>query len=141
VNRARLIAQLRVHEGVRRSAYQDSLGYWTIGVGRCIDKRLGCGLSNQEIDMLLANDINTRAAELAKALPWFTQLDDARQNVLINMSFMGVAKLLKFTKTLAHVRAQEWDAAAAAMLDSTWATQVGHRAHELAAQMQTGLFA
>ena len=25
------------HEGKKKSAYQDSLGYWTIGVGRLID--------------------------------------------------------------------------------------------------------
>jgi len=31
------IEHLRAEEGVMPSAYQDPLGYWTIGVGRLID--------------------------------------------------------------------------------------------------------
>jgi lysozyme len=52
-----LIAELRRDEGVDRSAYQDHLGFWTIGVGRLIDRRKGGGLSDEEIDYLLQNDV------------------------------------------------------------------------------------
>ena len=30
-----LIARFVENEGIRKSAYQDSLGYWTIGIGVC----------------------------------------------------------------------------------------------------------
>ena len=40
-----LPAKLRREEGSRPHAYQDHLGFWTIGVGRLIDVRKGGGLS------------------------------------------------------------------------------------------------
>ena len=39
MNRDKIIALLSLHEGRVEHAYQDSLGYWTIGVGHLIDKR------------------------------------------------------------------------------------------------------
>jgi len=70
---------------------QDHLGYWTIGVGRLIDKRKGEGLSAEESAYLLSNDIEKRDKELQKRLPWAVKLDDARYGVLLNMAFqMGV---------------------------------------------------
>ena len=38
-------------------AYKDSRGYLTIGVGHLIDEELGGGLSEDEIDYLLANNL------------------------------------------------------------------------------------
>lgn len=135
-----LVRQLRIDEGVRRQAYRDSLGLLTIGVGRLIDPtKPGCGLRDSEIDMLLANDVADRVDALTKALPWFTELDEARQGVLLNMAFqMGTAGLLAFTTTLGLVRAGRYDEAADAMLKSKWATQTPNRAARLAQQMRTG---
>ena len=57
----KLTAQLRRDEGTKATAYQDHLGFWTIGVGRLIDSRKpGAGLRPDEIDYLLRNDINDR---------------------------------------------------------------------------------
>ena len=53
----RLIEQLKRHEGVSKWAYEDHLGYITVGVGRCLDPEIGLGLSDDEIDYLLRNDI------------------------------------------------------------------------------------
>ena len=53
---------LRRDEGRVRHAYQDHLGYWTIGVGRLIDQRKGGGLSEDEIDYLLT-EANTLMPE------------------------------------------------------------------------------
>lgn len=41
--RTKLTAQLRRDEGEKLYAYQDTLGYWTIGIGRLIDRRRGGG--------------------------------------------------------------------------------------------------
>lgn len=134
-----LIEMLERDEGRVRHAYQDHLGYWTIGVGRLIDSRKGGGLSDDEINLLLANDIKRKTAEVAKALPWISQLDGARQAVLIAMAFqMGTEGLLKFKNTLAKVQAGDYEGAADGMMQSLWARQTPGRAARMAKQMRTG---
>lgn len=154
--------QLERDEGRLPRMYYDPVGKRSIGVGRNLDDvglrpderamllkaspnrdlhydRLV--LSNDEIVYLLNNDIAAAHAELRKYLPWFDQLDDARQNVLINMSFnMGWPRLSKFQMTLRFVSQGAYALAANAMLQSKWATQVGDRADRLARQMKTGEF-
>lgn len=58
-------------EGNIRHAYQDSLGYWTIGVGHLIDRRRGGELSDAVIGMILHEDINSKIEELNEKLPWW----------------------------------------------------------------------
>ena len=135
-----LTAQLRRDEGVKATAYQDNLGFWTIGVGRLIDLRKpGSGLRPDEINYLLRNDINDRVQALTKALPWFSALDEARRGARINMAFqLGTAGLLGFKSMLALVAAGKYAEAAEQMLKSKWATQTPVRAKRLAEQMKTG---
>ncbi|MGH7773729.1 MAG: glycoside hydrolase family protein [Candidatus Binatia bacterium] len=132
--------QLFKHEGFIPHAYQDSLGYWTIGVGRLIDRRRGGKITKEEAQFLLDNDIKRVVAEVHKALPWVLTLNEARQEVLYNMAFnLGMAGLLKFRTTLAWIASGDYENAAGAMLLSKWATQVGGRAVELSEQMRTGV--
>jgi len=139
MNRAKLKSQLIVDEGRVASAYKDSLGFLTIGVGHLIDRRKGGKLSDAAIDFILDEDIDKTYATLTDALPWVQQLDDARQNVLLNMAFnLGVGGLLKFKKTLEHVKAGRYGAAAVEMLQSDWAKQVGSRADRLSIVMELG---
>lgn len=134
-----IVEQLRALEGVVPHAYQDHLGFWTIGVGRLIDKRKGGGLSADEIEYLLANDVRRIRAALRKDLPWIDRLNEARQAVLIGMAFqMGVEGLLEFKQTLQAVHDERWAVAAAQMLRSKWAQQTPGRAHRMARQMETG---
>ena len=136
-----LIRQLKRDEGTRATAYTDSMGWLTIGVGRLIDSRKpGAGLRPDEIDYLLHNDIADRVQALTKALPWFAKLDQARQGVLINMAFqLGMDGLLAFRQTLGLVRDGKYAEAAVQMLKSKWATtQTPERAKRLAEQMRTG---
>jgi lysozyme len=133
-----LTEQLRRDEGTESCAYQDSLGYWTIGVGRLIDARKGGGLSNDEIDYLLDNDIKAKTAEVLRALPWAARLSEARRAVLVNMAFqMGTKGLLAFHRTLGSVEDGQYGDAAVEMLNSTWAKQTPARAMRLATQMET----
>ncbi len=133
-----LTEQLRRDEGTESCAYQDSLGYWTIGVGRLIDARKGGGLSNEEIDYLLDNDIKAKTAEVLRALPWAARLSEARQAVLVNMAFqLGTKGLLAFHRTLGSVEDGQYGDAAVEMLNSTWAKQTPARAMRLATQMET----
>lgn len=137
----KLTTQLIRDEGEVLHAYTDSLGYLTIGVGRLIDERKGGGITETESRYLLANDVARKANQLFSALPWAEHLDDARQGVLLNMAFnMGINGLMQFRNTLAMIQAGKWDDAAAGMLDSKWARQVGPRATRLAEQMRTGVW-
>ncbi len=133
--------QLARDEGTKPAAYQDHLGYWTIGVGRLIDDRKGGGLRPDEIDYLLTNDINDRRVALNKALPFFKDLDEARQGVLINMAFqLGTAGVLSFKTTLGFIARYDYAGAATQMLLSKWATQTPERAQRLAKQMKEGVW-
>lgn len=133
--------QLKRDEGCKLHAYRDHLDMLTIGIGRMIDLRKGGGISQEEAEYLLANDIKRRVRDLSLSLPWFAELDDARQGVLINMAFqMGTGGLLKFKKALEFVRRAQYVAAANEMLNSTWAEQTPARAERLAKQMMTGIW-
>lgn len=137
--KARLSARLMLDEGVIPHAYQDHLGYWTIGVGRLIDKRKGGGLSRDEMQYLLNNDIRNKEKEVLDALPWIAKLDEARQCVFFMMAFqMGIEGLLKFKNTLAKARAGDYAGASASMLKSLWAKQTPNRAKQIANMMKTG---
>ena len=134
-----IIQQLKNEEGVIPHAYQDSLGFWTIGVGRLIDQRKGGLLYPDEIEYLLANDVKRKTDGLNDALPWFHLLDERRQAVLIQMAFqMGLKGLLAFSTTLSHIRVGRYDEAAVAMLESIGAKQTPERAIRLSKQMETG---
>jgi lysozyme len=130
-----LVDQLKRDEGVRLKPYTDSVGKLTIGIGRNIQD---VGITLDEAEYMLANDIARVGAEVRKYLPWTVRLDQIRLAVLHNMCFMGIAKLLEFKKMLAAIEAGQWEQAAAELLDSKYAEQVGPRAHRLAEQIRTG---
>ena len=133
-----LIKQLRKHEGVETHVYKCSAGFETIGVGRNIAKS-GLGLSGDEIDYLLQNDINRCVRELAYALDWFGTLDGVRQDAMVNLCFnLGLSRLMQFKLALDAMERGEYRKAAAEFLDSRWAKQVGNRAIEVTYMISTG---
>lgn len=137
MNKQQLITQLRIDEGIRHKPYKDSVGKLTIGVGRNLDD---VGLSDDEINYLLSNDIDRTYKQL-QTYSWFTGLDDIRQTAITNMAFnLGITRLLGFTQLIAHLTNHEWQQAHDAMLKSKWATQVGLRAVRLAQVIATGQF-
>lgn len=131
--------QIRRHEGEVLHAYQDHLGFWTIGVGRLIDKRKGGGITKEESEYLLRNDISDVFVDLSLRLPWYKDLIEPRKAVLINMAFqLGIAGLMGFTKTLSLIEAGQYSQAADQMMLSKWASQTPKRASEMAEQMRSG---
>lgn len=136
INRDAMVRQLRLHEGERLKPYRCTAGKLTIGVGRNLEDR---GITREEAAYLLTNDIAAEERELLRALPWVAKLDEVRQRVLLDMAFnMGVVGLLAFKRTLATIQAGDYQRAAAMMLDSKWAGQVGQRAERLSRMMATG---
>ena len=131
-----LIDTLVRHEGLRRLAYEDSLGVLTIGVGRNIEE---VGLSDDEIYYLLKNDIRRCETELDNSFRWYKNLDQVRQEAMINLCFnLGITRLRKFKLALRAMEAKDYEDAADEFLDSLWATQVGQRAVEVAEMIRTG---
>jgi len=138
MNNDKLAAQLTVDEGRKPRIYVDTVGKITGGVGRNLTDR---AFSEDEIDLMLKNDIAMVAKQLDQKMPWWRQMNDARQNVLANMCFnMGINALVGFVNTLAAMKAGQYDVAAKGMLASKWASQVGDRAIRLAKVMRTGEF-
>lgn len=136
MNRAKLMEQLTIDEGRRARIYVDTVGKVTGGVGRNLTDR---EFSQDEIDLMLSNDIALVEADLDRTMPWWRTMTEARQGVLANMAFnLGISRLAGFKNTLAYMQAGRYDAAAAVMLDSLWARQVGARADRLAKIMRTG---
>lgn len=134
-----MIEQLKQSEGFRSYAYQDSKGFLTIGYGRLIDRRRGGGISKDEAEYLLANDISKAIEALENSLPWWTQLNEPRRRVLVDMAFnLGIDGLLKFKHTLLAIKEGRYLDAKAGMLASAWAGQVGDRAQRLADIMEKG---
>jgi lysozyme len=136
MNIDKLIEELRRDEGVRNTVYLDSLGIETIGVGRNLVDR---GLSDDEIDHLLANDIKDFTKEAQELVSCFDMLTDARQRVLVNMCFnLGKSRLSKFKNMLAAIEKSDYATAADEMMNSRWARQVGNRAERLRKMMIEG---
>jgi lysozyme len=134
----KLLEMLKRHEGVRSHVYLCSAGYETIGVGRNISKS-GMGLSDDEVDYLLENDIARVIKELSSEYPWFNDLDDVRKDAMIDISFnLGATRLRGFRRALAAMEVADYTLAAKEFLDSKWSRDVKGRAHELASMIETG---
>lgn len=142
-----LLPLLRADEGTRLVVYDDAtgkpirpgskvIGHPTIGTGRALDVN---GITQEEADYLLANDVAKVQAALDQRIPWWRGLTVNRQAVLASMAFqMGVAGLLGFTNTLSAVQAGAYGAAADRMLLSRWARQTPARAGRLSEMMREG---
>lgn len=136
MNRDQLVKELVHDEGLRLKVYPDSEEVPTVGVGRNLRD---VGISESEAFILLNNDIDRTVQDLDRELPWWRQLDEMRQHVLLNMAFnLGVKGLVTFRTTLAFIKHGMYEDAAVSMLKSLWAKQVGVRAERLSQQMRDG---
>lgn len=141
MNFGRMIDNLIKHEGTvfkhgYHKVYKDTVGKLTIGYGRNITDR---GITENEARLLLHNDVQATVDELRKKYFWFDSIDSVRQEVVVNMAFnMGVPTFSSFVNTIGYIEEGKYDLAAANMLQSKWARQVGVRATELAREMASG---
>ena len=134
----KLIEMLKRHEGVRSHVYLCSAGYETIGVGRNIADS-GLGLSEDEIEYLLNNDIKRVREELEDTYFWFGALNEARQDAMVDICFnLGLTRLRGFVKALEAMSREQFDIAADEFMDSRWSQQVGNRAVEVTEMIRTG---
>lgn len=141
--------RLMVHEGIELKPYLDCCGKpWrectcapekkgklTIGVGRNLDD---VGISQDEAMHLLSNDI-AKAREDADTFYWFGNLDQPRQDVIVEMVFnLGLVTFREFKEMIKATANGNYHLASAEMMSSHWASQVGMRAVTLAKIMLSG---
>lgn len=137
-----LTARIKRHEGCCLQPYDDTTGNMTIGYGHKISKiesvKYMDGCTLEDAMNWLDADIQKATDGINNALPWVSGLSDLRQQVLVEMAFqIGVTGVLEFHHMLAACQENQYDIAAAQMLNSSWHTQTPARCEELAQIMLT----
>jgi len=114
------------HEGLVCHVYDDSLGYKTIGVGRCLDKN---GISEDEAMYLLDNDIKRVIESLDKHWHVWRSFPEKAQMVCVDCTFqMGITGWMAFRHTRALMEMECWIEASEEILRSKYANQTPNRA-------------
>tara|TARA_A100001015_G_scaffold249965_1_gene288141 strand:+ start:1097 stop:1525 length:429 start_codon:yes stop_codon:yes gene_type:complete len=136
----KILDLLKLHEGFSSSVYKCSEGFYTIGYGRLVDQSLGGGITKDEAEILLNNDVEKCKKILSNKLSFFEDLSENRQIVLIDMYFNLGNRLFKFVNTLAALENKNYNKAANEMLLSKWSKQVGQRAVTLSNMMRDDIY-
>lgn len=127
---ARAVAENYVakHEGEVLKPYRCSRGVLTIGKGHNLEH----GISKAASDFIFKEDMDKVEADLKERLPeLYNKLDANRQLVLIDLCFnIGIGGVLKFKKMLAALNKNDYELAAAELMNSAYARQVPERATE-----------
>lgn len=130
------------NEGCRLSAYEDTLGNWTIGYGHT-GPEVTDGLiwTQAECETAFEDDYQqaiTRAHDDVGNICWVS-LNETRQAALTDMAFeMGGKGLAQFKAMIGYLTHNDFQAASAAALNSKWANEVPVRAKRVALILETG---
>jgi lysozyme len=123
-----LIDVIKKHEGCRLDMYKDTVDVWTIGYGHNLEE----GIDQETADFILARDLEKHSQELDKHKPYWREIPEQAQIVLLSMQFnMGWNRFSKFVKFWTAIEANDWKSAAIEMEDSRWWGQVKSRGPEL----------
>lgn len=135
--RLRLLATLKVHEGLRLQAYDDATGKpatagsriqgnVTVGYGRNL---IGRGLTLPEANHLLDNDVDEVVSELDKRMPYWRTWTEPRQWGIAELGFnLGVSNfVMTWPTTVSMLKAGLFEQAAGNLERSLWRRQVGER--------------
>lgn len=134
---AALLDDLRRDEGLRLKPYTDTAGKLTIGYGHNLTDR---GITRAQAEALLRDDVLDHLHNLETILPWALELDPVRQRLLGNLAFnMGLPTLLGFRIFLHFAARGEHKAAALALQQSRWFTQVGDRGERIVKAWRDGV--
>lgn len=138
------------HEGKAKAVpggykpYQDTKGYWTIGVGHLItkDKNLPPEydrvFTEAEVMKMFNEDYKHHAAAAAK-IPGFNLLNESGQLALIDLTFnMGNDWYKKFPATIKALAAGDFKTAADELVNSDWYKQVKGRAVTIVSMIRNG---
>ena len=144
MNIERVQKQLEIDEGVVYEVYNDHLGYPTFGIGHLIRKEdpefgepVGTPISKERVADAFAADISIACGEREVLYPFWEELPEEVQEILVNMMFnLGRPRLSKFKNMTAALEMGDWKTAAIEGRDSRWYNQVGNRAERLMTRME-----
>jgi len=151
-----LYEQVRLHEGIREYAYEDTEGNPTIGIGFNLadkdNKKILAGmgynvkeviagkirLTEPVIRSLYERSIAKATKDANNWLPNLSEQPEDVQKAVIDMSFnLGATKLAGFAKTREALINKNYQEASKQMMDSKWAKQVGKRANTLSEMVRS----
>ena len=138
-NTNQIAKALRQEEGYRRFAYEDSVGFATIAIGRCIAEGHGYGIDEDEAMWLLGRDIDRIAKDCEGAFNFWGDVSNNIRETLIMLVFqMGLAGVQRFAKMLRAIENEDWAEASNQLLDSRFAAQTPARAKRMAKRLARG---
>lgn len=141
MNIEKLKSQVIHSEGIRTTAYKDTLNNWTIGVGHLIkipdeEYLLDKELTDLEVDQIFTTDLN-QAIDDARKFIDVDILSEEAFFVVVDMAFnLGLPKLMRFQNFQQALKEKDYKKASREMLDSLWAKQLPNRSKRLAKQMR-----
>lgn len=135
----KLRAELIRDEGLRLTAYRDSLGFLTIGIGHLIKKGESFGvITKDQAISILEEDIKDAERKLDSIFPGWRKLDDVRQRTFVNLSVNLGYKLADFKRFLHSAKSEDWEKAADQLMQSRWYKQVKLRGPRIVHAIRTG---
>lgn len=141
-DRAKLLADLEVEEGLERLLYDDATGKAL----RCGDRikgnpTLGIGwnvsafaLTDDQYRTICGWIVDAKAPPLYAALPWLHALPEDVQRGVADMAFnLGLVSFLTFTTFIGLLKTQNFEGAADDLETTLWFKQVGTRGPKIQA--------
>jgi len=127
---------LKIDEGFSKHCYTCTEGKHTIGFGRNIDADGGLGISEEEAEFLLHNDIK-RTIKECKNWDWFDRQPDRVKRVLVELVYnIGYPSASNFNLMLSALARDDLATASSELLDSKYARQVPFRAQRLSDRLR-----
>lgn len=138
-----LIANVKGAEGLRLTAYRDTLGFWTIGYGHKLTENKdwsNYSISSDTANGLLIVDLNAAILLCTGLLEWPSLDTQARKDAVAELVFnLGEGGWRKFVRCRYALQQRSWQVAHDQLLASNWALQVkSGRAGRLANTLLTG---
>lgn len=135
--------------GFRSEAYPDpdtGAAPWTVGFGET-GPSIGpdTTMTLDQATNFLNAQVQQIEHQLDLAIPWWRQMNDARQDVFVNMAYnLGVHGLLEWPLFLNACKAGDWNLAEVDMIGTPgkpdkWERQVKTRGTRLAKQLVSGV--
>ena len=111
---------------------------WTVGYGFTKGVKPSTRINKQLADNMLKGLILDHVKLLDRIIPNWRTLPVIPQTVLANLSFNLGTRLVPFKPTLELFASGDFKGAAARLRKTAWFKQVGRRAEELCARLETG---
>jgi lysozyme len=141
MNIDRIKRDIILSEGIRHTAYKDTLNNWSTGIGHLIklpdeEYLIDKELTSLEVDQIFTTDLN-QAIDDARKFVNANDIHEEAFEIVIDMAFnLGLPKLMKFQKFRQALLAKQYKMASIEMLNSLWSRQLPNRSKRLAKRMR-----